>query len=423
MMTRRLFLCSSCLVGLYRTGYLQVDAAWRRASTPFVQLRRFLRTSSVRFSPAEKNQVIPHDMFQEAREGSDGSSAKTAFLDTVEGYQLREIHRRGHIEFINVALKFMKEFGVEKDLECYKKILNVFPRGKYIPQNTFQDMLFHFPMHVDTAVKILDQMEDNGVMPDQDTGKMLTEQFGAYSIPKRKYMRMMYWMPKFKNMSPWPLPRPVPDDAKQLAYLGMERLGSVDPATQIVEYDTADVPDSIDKTWIVSAQSPEQVEMITSHPSDSPVYVEGAFNLYLRNASISYFVLRADPRNKEEKEAIDKLFEENADDSVRNVTSIFEPSTGKPTVEKAIIAPTSVHCQDDGIILGICATGTSSKDSLLSWVRLMQRSIPRLGEVPVLFTFRSPLGAVIPVAESASDSSSAQPKQTKGSQDTEAKPH
>ncbi|CAG0925501.1 unnamed protein product [Notodromas monacha] len=55
----------------------------------------------------------------------------------------------------------------------------------------------------------------------------------------------------------------------------------------------------------------------------------------------------------------------------------------------------SVHEQADGVILAACATGTSSRDSLLSWIRLLQRTNPRLGEVPVVFKSRSPVGAVI----------------------------
>ena len=38
-----------------------------------------------------------------------------------------------------------------------------------------------------------------------------------------------------------------------------------------------------------------------------------------------------------------------------------------------------LHCtQEDGTILGCCATGTSTKDSLLSWVRFLQRQNPDL---------------------------------------------
>lgn len=52
----------------------------------------------------------------------------------------------------------------------------------------------------------------------------------------------------------------------------------------------------------------------------------------------------------------------------------------------------SIHQQDDGTIYAICATGTSTKDSLLSWVRLLERSgNPCLADIPTLFKFRVPV--------------------------------
>jgi len=58
----------------------------------------------------------------------------------------------------------------------------------------------------------------------------------------------------------------------------------------------------------------------------------------------------------------------------------------------------SVHEQEDGKILGVCATGTSSKDSLLSWIRLLEKNNPKLAKLPVLFRIRSsPKGEVLAV--------------------------
>lgn len=53
----------------------------------------------------------------------------------------------------------------------------------------------------------------------------------------------------------------------------------------------------------------------------------------------------------------------------------------------------SVHEQDDGVILGVCATGTSSRHSVISWIRFLEKSNPRLGkDIPVIFTLKSPIG-------------------------------
>lgn len=71
-----------------------------------------------------------------------------------------------------------------------------------------------------------------------------------------------------------------------------------------------------------------------------------------------------------------------------------------PTDNRAVIRQPSVHEQEDGIIFAMCATGTSSRDSLLSWIRSLEKDgNPALAEVPVLFTSKSPLGEVVPVSE------------------------
>ena len=62
---------------------------------------------------------------------------------------------------------------------------------------------------------------------------MILNIFGKFSTPFRKYSRMMYWLPKFKNLSPWPLPFQVPNDAQELAIMAIKRITSVDTLTKI----------------------------------------------------------------------------------------------------------------------------------------------------------------------------------------------
>ncbi len=58
---------------------------------------------------------------------------------------------------------------------------------------------------------------------------------------------------------------------------------------------TSELEDSVDETWIVSGQSPEQQALIEKHPADRPVYVEGAFRVWIQRVCINYFILRAEP--------------------------------------------------------------------------------------------------------------------------------
>lgn len=58
----------------------------------------------------------------------------------------------------------------------------------------------------------------------------------------------------------------------------------------------------------------------------------------------------------------------------------------------------SVHEQEDGVIYSVCATGTSSKDSLLSWIRHLEiDGNPILAKVPIVFTLRSGQKELAPI--------------------------
>lgn len=88
---------------------------------------------------------------------------RETFINMLHMFVDRDKHRRHHVEFIYQALKQMKEFGVERDIEVYKEIMHVFPKGKMIPTNMFQAEFFHYPKHQDCAIFLLDQMEYNGL--------------------------------------------------------------------------------------------------------------------------------------------------------------------------------------------------------------------------------------------------------------------
>lgn len=129
---------------------------------------------------------------------------------------------------------------------------------------------------------------------------ILINVFGRKGHPVRKFWRMMYWMPKFKNLSPWPVPNPPPNDALELAKLALERMCSVDLKSTVTVFETSEVESSVDDTWIVSGQSSEQMELIKKHPHNKPLYIEGPFRIWLRNSYVNYFTLRGDPAPKVE---------------------------------------------------------------------------------------------------------------------------
>ncbi|XP_023210260.1 evolutionarily conserved signaling intermediate in Toll pathway, mitochondrial-like [Centruroides sculpturatus] len=347
------------------------------------------------YGPDEKAVRLKERIFQKIE-----NPDKRAFLITVDTYCERDKGRRGHVEFIHAALKHMEEYGVEDDLEVYKKLLDIFPKGKYVAQNIFQTEFMHFPKHQQCAIDLLDQMERFGVMPDKEIQDMIYNTFGKYSFVHRKFARMAYWLPKFRNLSPFPLPKPLPNDVSELAKLAIERI-CVDLRNVISVYNTSDVKESLDKTWIISGQSPEQQKLLREHPLTQPVIVEGPYIIWLRKVSISYFILSADPKPIPEDEV-------DIDDVSNLTVGIFTPPAKK-------VAPLpSIHEQEDRVIFACCATGTSSRDSLLSWIRILQKTNPILERLPITFTLKAPSKELVTLNQKETDiaSSPALPEST-----------
>lgn len=75
-------------------------------------------------------------------------------------------------------------------------------------------------------------------MPDKEMKEIIINAYGRSSHVYKKYSRMMYWMSKFKNLNPYLLPNPLPDDVQELARLALKKM-SVDTRTKISEYDAS----------------------------------------------------------------------------------------------------------------------------------------------------------------------------------------
>lgn len=161
---------------------------------------------------------------------------------------------------------------------------------------------------------------------------------------------------------------------------------------------TADIADAIEDTWIVSGQSPVQQRLLREHNVKEPIYVEGSFRVWLRDKAVNYFILRANPKPiPKQQEDPDGIIQINVRYNhilhllildVSNVkVSLFNLAPPKVSHLQHTI---SVHEQGDGVIFGVCATGTSSKDSLLSWIRHLEKDGNSvLANVPIVFTLKT----------------------------------
>ena len=63
-----------------------------------------------------------------------------------------------------------------------------------------------------------------GVMADDEMGNTIVAIFGDDSHAFRRYRKHMYWIPKFKNSNPFPVPFDLPDDDIELAKIALKRM-------------------------------------------------------------------------------------------------------------------------------------------------------------------------------------------------------
>ncbi|XP_034532479.1 evolutionarily conserved signaling intermediate in Toll pathway, mitochondrial [Notolabrus celidotus] len=309
------------------------------------------------------------------------AKSKATFNKVVDVFIKRDIRRRGHVEFIYAALTKMPEFGVERDLAVYNKLLDVFPKEVFVPRNFIQRMFNHYPRQQECGVQLLEQMENYGILPNVETKVLLVQIFGEKSHPMRKYQRLMYWFPKFKNLNPFPVPHQLPEDPVDLARFSLNRIAH-DRDAQITVYqlpctDITESGEEITLPHILGIQSPDQIELLAKHNPSRPVFVEGPFPLWLRKKCVHYYILRADPVPAEEK--VEELYDpERCLDYPLQLDLDLDRDFGD---EEAF----DVEDLDEGPVYAMCMTSQGDQSTLNQWISGLQQNNPILGQVPTLF--------------------------------------
>ncbi|KAK0400290.1 hypothetical protein QR680_003441 [Steinernema hermaphroditum] len=301
---------------------------------------------------------------------------RVTFHAAIDLFRHNRTQTRGHVEFINTALNYLKEYGLHKDLETYKALLNVFPKGKMIPTNSFQKMFLHFPVQQNCCVKVLDLMEWHGVQPDKEVHDIVANAFGEWNFATKKIKRMLYWMPKLKHSNKYLDRRLVENKnlkAVELATIALKMMAR-DSGTNI---DYAHYTHSIefDDKWIVSAQSPLQRAVLAQLEDKSQLYVDAPRSVYVMDQRIEYAVLSTDP--------LPESFEEFDDDDVEDANR-FE-TWKSPWERDPFSTKRNLHQQTDQTILGLAVFEECTQEAAAAWVNYLQKFAPRMSEFDVLF--------------------------------------
>lgn len=294
--------------------------------------------------------------------------------------------RIGYVDFIDQALDKLDELGLNKNLEAYKELLRVFPPGRYCPKSKWDIGMFHAPQQL-AAVRILKKMELNLVRPDIEIEQIVVSAFSKDSDVWLKVARANYWSMKSRNFDPNPLPEVIPKETHQVAKIALMRMLE-DEKSVITVTSTASLPDVVDRTWIVFAQSPTQKAILDRLDKNNILYLEESGTVYVKEKYLSYFTLKLyDDEDTIKQRAIkpEKDF---------NFNTIKMSFYGKPLKEK-LVELEEVHHVDNCYILATGITGTSSHDSVLSWLKLLQRRNPNLGNLNVVFRLKRPTNDLI----------------------------
>ncbi|XP_036703580.1 evolutionarily conserved signaling intermediate in Toll pathway, mitochondrial isoform X2 [Balaenoptera musculus] len=317
--------------------------------------------------------LAPHvELFRQA---PDGVRDKASFVQAVQNFTQYNVHKRGHVDFIYLALRKMREYGVERDLAVYNLLLDIFPKEVFRPRNIFHSIFLHYPRQQECGIAVLEQMENHGVMPNKETEFLLIQIFGRKSHPMLKFVRMKLWFTRFKNIDPFPISRDLPQDPVDLASLALRHM-EPDLSARVTVYQMPLSKDSRDATdptepHIIGIQSPDQQAALAHHDPARPIFVEGPFSLWLRDKCVYYHILRADLLPPEER--LDLAYGRSSwDDYEFNINEV-----------------------EEGPVFAICMAGAHDQATLAKWIQGLQETNPALDRIPVVFRLSGSSGELL----------------------------
>ncbi|XP_073910136.1 evolutionarily conserved signaling intermediate in Toll pathway, mitochondrial isoform X3 [Castor canadensis] len=325
------------------------------------------------------------------RQSSDGERDKASFVRAVQNFGQHSVRKRGHVDFIYLALRKMPEYHVERDLTVYNLLLDVFPKEVFRPRNFIQRIFIHYPRQQECGLAVLEQMEKYGVMPNKETEFLLLQIFGHKSYPMLKFLRMRLWLTRFKNSNPFPVPWDLPQDPVDLAKLGLRH---IEPSLS-AKVTIYQMPLSNDQTGtedptqphIVGIQSLDQKVALANHNPARPIFVEGPFSLWLRNKCIYYHILRADLPSPEERE-VEEIPEE---------WNLYYPMKldleyGRSSWDDYEF---DINKVEEGPVFAMCMAGAHDQPTLAKWIQGLQETNPALAQIPVIFRLAGSSGELL----------------------------
>ena len=166
--------------------------------------------------------LSPVDIIDQARKQTELHS-QDQFKMALQEFVVRDKHRRTHLKFISIALERVDEFGIQKDIQIYKDMLDLFPKGRFVNRTLFDALWPRRTPQMELALKILQKMEDEGIRPDDEVHELLLQIFGRASYPLQKCRRMVYWFDRYENIDPYRL-KSSPSNPVELSKIALKQM-------------------------------------------------------------------------------------------------------------------------------------------------------------------------------------------------------
>lgn len=370
--------CSRICLRLFKTLNASNNVITRDRKLP----SQLIGLTLCRNSSIDSSRQTEADSTTESKELAKLSAQELLEKEFPDYYQEGKfVPRISYIDFIDEALERVKILGKHRDLETYKELLKVFPPGKYCPSSEWDLGLFHAPQQL-SGLRILNQMDIYSVIPDKEVERLVVDRFSIHSQVWLKCTRMNFWFQKARNLDPNPLPEVTPKKTYEIAKVALVRMLE-DQKSLVTVTNTSSLPDVVDKTWIVYSQSPAQKGIIEKLEENALLYLEDGGLVWVKDKYLSFYVLKI----YDDEETIKAKRKEPEPD--HNYNTMKMKFYGKPLREK-LKDPEEVHYDGTGYVLALGLTGTSSDDSVLSFLKILQRRNPRLSKMRVLFNLERP---------------------------------
>ena len=169
-----------------------------------------------------------HSALIDAAKDKTDLEKREQFSLALNEFKSREKYRKGHVAFIRGAMQKIDEFGLEKDLITYNRIIDIFPRGRFAPRRMLDAIWPRSTPQLELCLELLTKMEENGIRPSPETVEIIEAIFGRSSLPLKKCIRIMYLFDMYRDIDPYEVRVKLPSDPVQVSRLALFRITGKD---------------------------------------------------------------------------------------------------------------------------------------------------------------------------------------------------